>query len=510
MKLRNALLGTTALIGFASTSRSRAALYAADPMMKRSDDSAWMLPYWNKTDDLIDGIDALRAEGETYLPKFPDEDPTDYKFRLSCTKLTNIYSDIIDGLASKPFEEPVALIKGENGEETAPAAISDFTQDVDGAGNTMTVFASQTFYTAVNSAIDWIFVDYSKRDPSVRSVADARRVGQRVFWSHVLARNVLWVQSAIIGGEEVLTYFKVYEPGKPDHIREFTRGADGVVTWILYEYRETTQATADGTTRFFEIDRGEISIGEIPFVPLVTGRRIGRSWKILPAMRAAADLQIELYQQESDLKYAKKLTAFPMLAANGIAPPMNPDGKTVKKIAVSPARVLYSTPDSATGKVGSWSYVEPNSESLKFLAEDIKDGQQALRELGKQPLTAQAGNITVITAAVAAGKAKSAVKAWAYKLKDALENALLMTAKWMNVQYDPIVHVFVDFDEYMEGEDIDALLTMSDKGKISDETLYEEMKRRTVLSSNFTTERERQRLLKQLPGDGPDTEPDAG
>src|SRR5690606_39143222 len=102
-------------------------------------------------------------------------------------------------------------------------------------------------------------------------------------------------------------------------------------------------------------------------------------------------------------------------------------------------------------------------------------------------------------------KARSAVKAWAFKLKDALENALLLTAQWMGITYDPIVHVFVDFDEYTEGEDLDALNSARERGDISHETYCEELQRRAVLSSNFTIERERKRILAELPGDnGPD------
>jgi hypothetical protein len=520
MTFRTALLHAAAPRAFASqpvtaemvdAARAARAVGTVDPsrgdeMLKRSPDSAAMLDYWDKVDAIIDGIEALRAEGQRYLPRFSDESDADYRFRLECTKLTNIFSDIAEGLTSKPFQESISLIKGEDGEETPPQSILDFATDVDGSGNNLTVFAAETFHNGVIRAIDWIFVDFSKPDPTVRTLADARRAGMRPFWSHVLGRNVLDVRSKVINGEETLTYFKVLEPGTPDHVRVFERSDDGVVTWTLYEKRD--EPSPDGKTMFVAIDGGTISIGVIPMVPFITGRRNGRTWKIDPALKAAADLQIELYQQESDLKYAKKLTAFPMLAANGIMPEKGADGKP-KKLAVGPNRVLYSGSDPNSGKIGNWTYVEPSAMSLEFLSKEVDKTIQNLRELGKQPLTAQSGNITVITAGVAAAKARSAVKAWAYKLKDTLENALMLTAKWLNITYDPIVHVFVDFDEYTEGEDIDALLAMSEKNKISDETLYEEMQRRAVLSSNFTTERERQRLLAQQPDDnGPDVNPD--
>ena len=195
-----------------------------------------------------------------------------------------------------------------------------------------------------------------------------------------------------------------------------------------------------------------------------------------------------------------------MLAGNGIEPPIGLDGKPDHNVKVGPSRVLWSAPRNDGGPAGKWEWIEPSSEILKYLEERVGHTIQNLRELGRQPLTASSSNITVITAAVAAGKAKSAVKAWAYMLKDTLENALAMTAKWMSVTYDPTVHVFAEFDDWMEGEDLSTLLAMwrpdeSGNRGISTQTLHEEMKRRGVLSSNFTSERETIRLLNELPGD---------
>jgi hypothetical protein len=174
------------------------------------------------------------------------------------------------------------------------------------------------------------------------------------------------------------------------------------------------------------------------------------------------------------------------------------------KVAVGPNRVLWSPPRDDGGPAGQWAYVEPGAESLKFLEARIEATERRLRELGRQPLTASSSNITVITAAVAAGKAKSAVKAWALMLGNALENALVLTAKWMGIEYDPTVHVFAEFDDWMEGEDLDALNAARDRRDISHETYCEELLRRGVLSSNFTVVRERTRLLNDLPGNGPD------
>lgn len=474
-----------------------------DEMLKRSPDSAAMLDYWDQTDTIVDGTKMMRAAGEKYLPKFVDEDEKEYKFRLQNTKFTNVYRDIVEGLASKPFEEEVTLITSEaEGAKAIPQPITDFIEDVDGSGSNLTVFASGTFFNGINSAIDWIFVDFPTTDKAqVRSVADAKKAGVRPFWSRVLGRNVLEAKTAMIGGKEALTYMRIFEPGKPDHVRVFKRVGD-VVTWELYV--KSDKLSPAGKTMFVLEKEGDISIGVIPLVPFMTGRRDGRTFRLFPAMTDAADLQIELYQQESGLKHVKTLAAYPMLAGNGITPPTDANGKP-KKLAVGPNRVLYSKPD-ASGKVGSWSYVEPSATTMTFLAGDVKETIANLREVGRQPLTAQSGNVTVINSAVAAGKARTAVGAWALTLKNALENALVLTCSWLGISdYSPEVNVYTEFDDFADGNaDLTELGNARRNRDLSQETYWAELKRRKTLAPEFDAEKEKVRLLEELPAEGLD------
>lgn len=482
-----------------------ASIMREDEIMKRSTDSAAMLPYWDKTDAIVDGVDAIRAGREKYLPKFAEEDASEYDERLKFTKFTNVYRDIVEQLASKPFEDEVSLVEGEG--KTIPEIIKDFAENVDGAGNNLTVFSSLTFFNAINSAIDWIFVDFPTVDPAVvRTIADAKMTGIRPFWSHVLGRNVLEARVKIVNGSETLVYIRIYEPGEPDHVRIIERGDDGVVRWKLFQ--KMKERGQDGKTQFIEIDAGIITIGIIPLVPFATGRRDGRTFKYQPAMRDAADLQIELYQQESGLKYTRTLSAYPMLTGNGVKPQTDAKGNP-KKLAIGPARVLYA-PNDPSGGSASWAYIEPSATSLTFMAADVKDTISQLRELGRLPLTAQSGNLTTITAGVAANKSRSAVGAWALLLKDAIENALVITCKWLNIrddQYSPEASVYTDFDTFAEGEtDLTALDNMRKTGDLSQETLWLEMKRRRVLSPEFDAEAEQKRLLDEVPGEPEDVE----
>lgn len=117
-------------------------------------------------------------------------------------------------------------------------------------------------------------------------------------------------------------------------------------------------------------------------------------------------------------------------------------------------------------------------------------------------MTAQSGNITVITAMVAAVKAESAVKAWALSLKSSLDIAMNLTAKLSgDNDYSSQLDIYVEFDDYMQGDDLEALRAARERGDISRITYWEELKRRGTLSANFTAERETERLVEETPGD---------
>ena len=470
-----------------------------DTMLERSADSAAMLPYWDLSDTLVDGITAMRIAGEKYLPRFPAETTTNYKFRLNhTTVMTNIFADIVESLAVKPFEKETELTNDDD--PLAPQGIDEFEDDVDGSGNNLTVFASNVFYNGVKSGISWIFVDYPTMDESIRNLADAKAAGLRPFWTIVLGCNVLSVRTRFIKSKEQITYIRIYEPGKPDHVRVMQRLEDGTIVWSLHVKTDVWNKTEN--TYFARIDGGVMGIDEIPMVPFMTGRRDGKTFKFDPPLRAAADLQVHLYRQESGLNYATTLTAYPMLSGNGVKPEREADG-TIKQLPVGPNCVLYAPPN-ADGTVGSWRYVEPSSNSLTFLSSYIEKIILNLRELGRQPLTASSSNLTTVTTAFAAGKSKSSVKAWAVMLMDSLENAMRITAKWMASDFQTTVSVYTDFDEFVDGKDYDALRAARDKNDISLETFWEESKRRGLFSDEFSATRERERLLNELPGDGPD------
>lgn len=489
-------------------------------MLRPSGDYRAMERYWNTVGDIIGGVDSMRAGGKKYLPQFPNESAANYKHRLKNSKFTNVFRDITENLASKPFTREVALA-----DDNVPAQIKAVVEDVDRAGNHLHVFAAEVFQAGIQNAIDWIFVDHTKL-PEGATLADERAMGARPFWVRIPATNMKAVYSAMVDGREEFVYARIDETyTKQDGfdeeevpcvrvlVRDPIKVGERVVGYgpARFEvWEEITVPAAPGRAKSVTwelVESGPISIGVIALVPFFTGRRALGTWRISPPMQDIADLQIEHYQQETNLKSAKELTAFPMFKANGISPPVDKDGNQLV-LPLGPSTVLYA-PMNEQGQHGEWGILEISATSLEFLSGQIGGIEQQMRELGRQPLTAGSTGITQVAAAFASQKASSAIQAWAYGLKDALEKALRLTAKWLKVEIEPTVYVNTDFAiELGSDKAPEVLLKMHDAKVISTATLRDEMKRRSILSPEFDNDAEEKRLDEELPS--PDDEIEIG
>lgn len=453
----------------------------------------------------LEGAPAVVAGGEAYLPRFAREHDEDYRIRLGCAKFTNVFRDLVENLSSKPFARTVDLL--EDSKKKWPA-LAEFVENVDGAGNHLHVFAGELFFNSIAYTIDWLVVDKTPVAPGA-SLAEERRAGARVYWYRVPHENVRAVFSDVVDGEEIITHFRFAERSTTrngfgenivERVRVFDR--ENLSTdparpfydrpkWFLYE--RTPKSDGTNTTEWREIDRGDFGLEIIPVIPIMTGRRIGKSWQFVKTMSDVVHLQKKLYQNETNLEYTKLMVGSPMLAgvsdgANGaVRPPVvqrrvsvNGIEQIVEEaapIVVGPKTVLY----------GDWKYVNIDANSIQVLEKSCDRLERQMREIGRQPLTTDSGNLTVVTTMFAAQKGNSAVQAWALALKDRLELAFKLTAMWMNLDdAEPEVSVWTDFSIDLESEAAPSfLLSMYDKHVISREQLVAEAKRRNFLAAEY-------------------------
>lgn len=452
-----------------------------------SSDYLAQIDYWNMIEAINSGAKGMRENCRLYLPQFPNESYADYAYRCKFPPFTNIYSDISRNLAAKPFSKELKL------EDDSDPELEGLCEDIDGQGNNLHVFGSAVFRAALDKAIDWILVDYSKAPAGnrPRSKAEEQAAGLRPYWVHVPAERMLAVYSATIGGVEQFVHARIREDVverknwkevTKERIRVFNRDRlnDGNYAEATFQIWER-QRSETGVDKWVSIEGpSPVSIGIIPLVPFITGIRQGATWQIRPPLRDIAHLQIEEYQQESNLKSILELTCFPMLVGVGVK--STDDKGNAIKVPVGPRSVLF-------GPQGSeWKYLEVKADSIKALEAHLDETRKNMLALGMQPM--MQANLTVITSAHISVKANSAAQAWALGLKDALEQAFKITAMWLGKQAKaPEVNVFTDFGvELGDDKDIENILKAEFQGLLDEETALSEMQRRAFISENLDLE----------------------
>lgn len=476
-----------------------------DPSVTSSDYDS-MSPFWEKVDSVLGGVDAMRDAGQAFLARFADEPQDVYDARLSESVMTNIYKDVVENLANKPFAKKVRLLE----EDKAPRAKA-LMEDIDGRGNNLHVFLWDTLFKGINKAIDWILVD-KMPVPVGATVADEQRLGARPYFAHVDARDLIAVYSDVFEGKEQIVHARIKEvvvsregwtETRMRKVRIFDRKkiSDNPKLYApaTFEvWRENTDA--NGKTTWEKESEGPIAIGVIALVPYVTGRREGTSWVFDPPMKDALDAQVDHYQQENGLKNAKTMTCFPMLAGNGVTQSRDKDGNLIR-VPVGPRAVLFAPMDSA-GRAGSWQWLEPQATSLEFLAKQLKEKEDHIRELGRAPLTAQSVGLTVVTSAFASQKANSAIQAWALGLKDAAEQAFKYAEMFMDADEEVGVWIHTDFPtESAVEKGPDVILKLRDKREISRVAMYDELKRFNVVSPDYDAEKDEEVIAEEAPED---------
>lgn len=489
-----------------------------------SSDHDAMAPYWCLVDAILGGAPAMRKGGEKYLPRFQNEKPTKdaagnaydpYEQRLKHAPLTNIYADNSGNLASKPFAKELAL------KEKTPDQYLKLAENIDGQGNNFHVFGQSVFQKGIDKGIDWVLVDYTKAKPrtdgQALSKAEEAQQGLRPYWVHVPAENLIRVYSDFVGGVETIYHAA---------IREFTKGVDPVsfeetctervrvlsrvrvldafgqvvsfdpAAWTLWE--KTTDANGKGS--WANVGSGPITIGVISLVPFIPGDREGSSWVVKPPQRDVAYMQVEEYQQESNLKNVVDLTCFPMLTGNGVTPPA--DGI----VPVGPRGVLFA-PMGADGAFGSWEFIEPTAESIQKVADRLAKTQTDMRDLGAQPM--MQANLTVVMSNQQAVKANSQVQAWAFKFKDAMEQCWKFTAMWLGAKDEPEVNVFTDFSiDFQDSAEMQTLGGAQQRGVISKRLEFGEYQRRGMISENANFDKDQEEVAKDQEGLEPEQEID--
>lgn len=451
--------------------------------------------YLTLVSDILGGVEAIKAAGTRYLPQSEREGIDDYRMRKEAAPWRPEFSDVLRALVSKPFGKDVR-IKGEAPEQiigalnpTTKSRSNGLADDIDGMSNNLTSFARDWFYYGLSRSIHLVLVDYPEMGPSPTR-ADEAAVGARPYWLHIPAESVVALYTESVGGREVVTHLRYRETVvERDGFGETTKDRIRVYEPGIWQIWERGTAAKEWTlAQNGTFSRGPKGLTSVPLVIFRAGARLG-AFETHPPLADLADMQIELYRALARQDEILTFAGSPMLAGNGMSPP--PKGS---EIVIGPREVLFAPP-VGDGVRAFWDYVQPAAANITEIRNHVAAVQADMRRIGMQPLLEGVGNTTATGVAIDAAKAHSSVKAWALRLNDGIEQAMVFTCEWLGIDAVVETEVSTDFSvEPYAKAPLEVLGVARAAGDLSQKTFWQQLQRFDVLPPDFDPEAEQKAI----------------
>lgn len=400
------------------------------------------------------GTQSMRDAGTKYLPQEPGEETDAYKNRKNRTTLTNIFKRTINTYAGRLFEDEV-LIENQS-------ALESFSENVDLEGRSFHRFGYDLTRLSLRDGIRFILVD-APIAVDVKTKADEKANNIRPYFVEVDRRNVLGWKTEILGGQTVLTQFRMIEDVaipedeftdkiieqirviEPNLVRMYRKDSKG--KWVLYRELPT-------------------SIEFVPVVPVFADRY--GFMDASPPLMDIAWLNVEHWQKSSDQSNILHVARVPILHWAGYKPSRNEEGKEVE-LVVGPNTLAKSPSENA-----KLSYVEHSGQAIGAGRQDLLDIEDRMVALGAEFATPKkSGGITATEKAINESGDISDLAAFAQNLKDSLTNAVVMVCKMSGIEFTGDITLNTDLGIMHEKVNIPELVKMRANGDLSREGFFE-------------------------------------
>lgn len=431
---------------------------------------------------LLGGTAAMRLAGKTYLPRWPNEEDGFYQNRLSTATLFPAFSRTVEVLSGKPFSRPVTW-----DEKIVPARIRDMFPDVDLQGTNLHSFLADICEEAMAYGLCGILVEHPPTKTGL-TVAQERQQGLRPYLVKVAATSLLDYDSERVNGQETFTllrFLEVVSERDPDNefivkdieqVRVLNPGR-----WRIY--REKLNPVTS-TLEWQLHEEGTTSLQKITFVPVYGDKRGFMNGR--PPLAELAWLNVEHWQSRSDQQTILHVARVPVLFGKklGDAP-----------ISVGAASAIMSEEDDADLR-----YVEHTGKAIEAGRTDILDLEEKMRQIGAELLVIKPGHRTVVQTLADNEAGTSALQRMVCDLTDAARLALQYLAEWTGESDGGHVTIFSDFGATTLAEaSADFLVGMHKERALSDETLFNEIQRRGLISSELRWADEQVRIRAMPP-----------
>jgi hypothetical protein len=426
---------------------------------------------------LLGGTATMRSAGEAYLPKWPNEDAESYKSRLKVATLYPAFSHTVGVLAGKPFSKQITL------SDEVPEQIAKWCEDIDLQGRSLHAFAADLMRDCIGHGLSGVLIDFPTVE-GVTTLADEKKIGARPYFTRYAPGTVLGWRTRRINGVDRLDQLRLLETAtEPDgdfgerdieQVRVLTPG-----TWSTYRKTDKDEWTIH--------ESGVTTLTEIPFV-FFYGIRKGFGIGAPPLLELAHQ-NVEHWQSSSDQQTILHVARVPILTIVGA------DNDTAITVGASSAVKL---PMGADMK-----FVEHSGAAIEAGRLSIQDLEERMRQTGAELLVIKPGSITATQTRSDNEGNKCTLQRITEVFEDALDQCMVYLGMWVGEPTTGKVSLFKDFGAgSLSDASAQLLLQANQSGKLSDETLLSEWKRRSIISPDIEFEDEKGRIALQGPAFG--------
>ena len=411
--------------------------------------------HWILIEDLMQGTYGMRRKPRRYLPQEPRELDESYDNRLARSVVPPYYQRLERLLAGMLTRKPVRLVDTSD-------TITEQLFDVDLNGNDLNVWTYETARKMV-------------RYGHIGTLVDAPSDGGRPYWVTYTPRQILGWRTEAKEGKQELTMLRLQEVASiPDgdygeKIVEQVR----VLTPGEYQIHQK-----DDKGDFRIIDEGRTSLSEIPF-SIAYANRIG-FMESRPPLEDIAELNLKIYQIQSDLDNQLHISAVPMLAFYGFP-------SSAEEVSAGPGEAI------AFPAEGRAEYIEPGGTSFEYQFKRLEQLALQINELGLSAVLGQ--KLTAETAEakrINRSQGDSTMMVIAQNMQDMIDNCLQFHAQYLGQnEAAGSCHVNRDFmGTRLDPQEINSLLQLYTAGTITQETLLQQLSDGEVLGDDFDVDEE--------------------
>ena len=419
--------------------------------------TAWFAQeaHWILIEDLMQGTFGMRQKHRRYLPQEPRELDESYDNRLARSVCPPYYQRLERLLAGMLTRKPVRLVDTSD-------TIREQLFDVDLNGNDLNVWTYETARKMV-------------RYGHIGTLVDAPADGGRPYWVNYTPRQILGWRTEANEGKQQLTMLRLQEVASVPDGEYGEKLVQQVRVLTPGEYQIHQK---DDKGDFRMIDEGRTSLSEIPF-SIAYSNRTG-FMESRPPLEDIAELNLKIYQIQSDLDNQLHISAVPMLAFYGFP-------SSAEEVSAGPGEAI------AFPAEGRAEYIEPGGTSFQYQFQRLEQLASQINELGLSAVLGQ--KLTAETAEakrINRSQGDSTMMVIAQNMQDMIDNCLQFHAQYLGQnEAAGSCHVNRDFmGTRLDPQEINSLLQLYTAGTITQETLLQQLSDGEVLGDDFDVEEE--------------------